>query len=84
MAGLHQDTLLRTQACVPMYQMPQRAASETAPSCAMQALKANPHNVPTEFKVNNNYLQTFGQTALVDALDMVADVSGSQDFRIVL
>ncbi|KAK9812234.1 hypothetical protein WJX73_005974 [Symbiochloris irregularis] len=48
------------------------------------ALKNNPMNVPREFKINANYLQTFGQTALVDALDMVADVSGTTDFNILL
>lgn len=50
---------------------------------AMQALKANPQCSPREMKVNANYISTFGQTALVDAVDMVYDVSGGRELTLV-
>jgi NLR family CARD domain-containing protein 3 len=45
-------------------------------ACALaQALKANAELAPREFKINANYLTTFGQVALKEALDMVYDMA---------
>ena len=52
--------------------------------CVPQALKANPERAPKELKANANYISTFGQTALNDALDMVYDVSGGREITITL
>lgn len=45
---------------------------------AVQALKANPSLAPKEVKISSNYITKFGQVALMEALDMVYEMSGDQ------
>ena len=53
-------------------------------ACALaQALKANPTAAPRSLKVNANYIGRFGQVALTEALDMVAELGGGRDITIV-
>lgn len=47
-----------------------------------QALKANPNRAPVNLKVNANYITRFGQTALVEALDTVFELSGNREMNI--
>ena len=47
-------------------------------SWAVQALKANPALAPKEVKISSNYITKFGQVALMEALDMVYEMSGDQ------
>lgn len=42
----------------------------------VQALKANPALAPKEVKISSNYITKFGQVALMEALDMVYEMSG--------
>lgn len=52
-------------------------------ACALaQALKANPTGAPRNLKVNANYLGRFGQVALTEAMDMVAELGGGRDITI--
>lgn len=52
-------------------------------ACAIaQALKANPTGAPRNLKVNANYLGRFGQVALTEAMDMVAELGGGRDITI--
>ena len=52
-------------------------------ACALaQALKANPTGAPRSLKVNANYLGRFGQVALTEAMDMVAELGGGRDITI--
>ena len=52
-------------------------------ACALaQALKANPSGAPRSLKVNANYLGRFGQVALTEAMDMVAELGGGRDITI--
>ena len=44
----------------------------------MQALKANPALAPKEVKISSNYITKFGQVALMEALDMVYEMSGDK------
>lgn len=44
----------------------------------VQALKANPALAPKEVKISSNYITKFGQVALMEALDMVYEMSGNQ------
>ena len=48
----------------------------------MQALKNNPENAPINLKVNSNYITNFGQTALVEALDIVYELSGNREINV--
>jgi len=48
----------------------------------VQALKNNPDNAPLNFKLNANHLTTFGQTALLEALDTVFELSGNREMNI--
>ena len=53
-------------------------------ACALaQALKANPTAAPRSLKVNANYIGRFGQVALTEALDMVAEMGGGREVNIV-
>lgn len=45
---------------------------------SLQALKANPSLAPKEVKISSNYITKFGQVALMEALDMVYEMSGDQ------
>ena len=44
----------------------------------VQALKQNPSLAPKELKLNANYIGSFGQTALKEALDMVYEMSAKE------
>lgn len=48
----------------------------------MQALKNNPDNAPVNLKLNSNYISNFGQTALLEALDTVVEISGNREMNI--
>lgn len=48
----------------------------------LQALKNNPNNAPINLKVNSNYITNFGQTALVEALDTVYELSGNREINV--